>query len=57
MVPPAVSKFFRLFLKIIQVTEVCVEEIKVQQLGVNPVVFSMVPHNKVLGGFSFQLVT
>lgn len=55
-VPPAASKFFRLFLKITQVAEVCVEEIKVQTLVVNPVAFSMVLHNKVLCGLSFQFV-
>lgn len=56
MVPPAASKFFRLFLKIIQVAEVCVEEIKVQTPVVGPVAFSMVPHNKVSCGLSFQFV-
>lgn len=56
MVPPAVSNFFQLFLKITHVAEVCVEEIKFQTLVVNPVVFSRVPHNKILGGFSFQFV-
>lgn len=56
MVPPAASKFFWLFLKITQVAEVCVGEIKVQTLVENPVVFSMVPHNKVLCGLSFQFV-
>lgn len=55
MVPPAACKFFQLFLKITQVAEVCVEEIKVQT-QVNPVVFSMVPHNKIWGGLSFQFV-
>lgn len=47
MVPPAASKIFQLLLKIIQVAEVCVEEIKVQTLLVNPAVFSLMPHNKI----------
>lgn len=55
MVPPAASKFFQLFLKISQVAEVCVEEIKIQTLLVIPVVLIMVPL-KILGGLSFQLV-
>jgi len=54
MVPPAASKIFQLFLKITHMAEVCVEEIKVQTLVVNPVVFSMLPHNKILGSLSFQ---
>lgn len=35
--------------------EVCVEEIKVQTLVMNPAVVSIVPHNKILNDFLFNV--
>lgn len=56
MVPSAASKIFQIVLKITQVTEVCVEEIKVQILLVNRVVFCMMPHNKIWVVFPFNFL-
>lgn len=56
MVSSAASKIFRIILKITQVTEVCVEEIKVQILLVNHVVFCMMSHNKNWVVFPFNLL-
>lgn len=56
MAPPAASNFFQLFRKVTQVAEVCVEEIKIQTLVENPVVFSMASHNKIWVVFLFNLL-